>query len=340
MEDGEPKPLVFLTKPVAAVHEPQPLDFSNFQRPEKVMAEPKGLNFGSPPPPAAKSAVEEPRGLKLPNNPAPPPAQDTSAPRALGLPPQAPPGTLPLHTVRGVIAHVPVQESPEDLLRRLRPVQPPAAPREAIIGGDPRAPALVEKAKAINPTLAIHRLFRNRLEMFLDLRPAQWATWADKDLTILINSASAQSEFARQLSLANAVKWATDCEQAYKKPPGLLDRLGPKPEFYKERLSQARDVLINVCDQIDHLVDDLKPRMETISLDALVLQVATADEQDASNQITATRRLQTITGGQQTAEMILLSLENLQKTIANQKATVSDLLTVTIPNWIIARSKA
>lgn len=345
MAEGEPKPLVFPPKSKAEErepkplnfgpktggdHEPRPLDFTKMttdwiapERPEKKMAEPKGLNFASPKPSAPAS---EPRGLKLP---------------------EREPNIVEVHTIRGVIGHIDTNSgvytstAPEDLLSRLRPQQAPAAPREMIIGGDPRAPALLEKAKTINASLAAHRLFRNRLESFLDLRPAMWATWAESDLTVLVGSASAQAEFARKLSLANAVKWASDCEQAYKKPPRFLDRLtAPKPEFYRERLTQARDILISVANEIDTVAGDLKPRLEKISLDALVLQVATADVTDPSDQITATRRLQTLVGGQQTGEMIVQALEVLGQTIANQKATVSDLLTVTIPNWILAQSKA
>jgi len=313
MKEGEPKPLVFPVRPAGGDSEPRPLDFSQMttdwvraERPIKAMSEPKGLNFGPPPPP--KPAADEPRGL---------PFSEQSA---------------KLNNAK--------QPSPDALLAQLRPARTPAAPQEAIIGGDPRAPALIAKAQAIDPKLASHRLFRGRLELFLDLRPAQWATWAEKDLAVLIAAASQQADFARRLSLANAVKWANECEQAYKKPPGFLDRLAPKPEFYKERLNQARDVLVQVTDEVDALLADLKPRMENISLDALVLQVATTGVTDPSDQITSSRRLQTIVGGQQTAAMILQGLEHIQTSAATQKAAVSDLLTVTIPNWIMARSKA
>lgn len=329
MSGDEPKPLVFPPKPEAGgEHEPRPLDFSKMTtdwipppRPEKVMAEPKGLNFGSMPSPRAKSPENAPRGLQLP------------AP--------APPGHLTLSSMNGDVSYIRIEPTPAELLARLRPQQTPAAPREAIIGGDPRAPALLEKAKTLDPLLAGHRLFRARLETFLDLRPSAWVTWAENDLRVLVNSASAQAECARQLSLANAVKWASDCEQAYKKPPGLFDRLtAPKPEFYRERLSQARDALQQVAAKIETLQADLKPRLETVSVDALVLQVATADAVDPSDQITSTRRLQTIVGGQQTGLMIVQALENMAVAIATQKATVSDLLTITIPNWILAQSKA
>jgi hypothetical protein len=193
----------------------------------------------------------------------------------------------------------------------------------------------------VNAALADHRLFRNRLEAFLDLRPAAWATWGDADLGVLTTAASRQAEFSRKLSLANAVRWCEECEQAYKKPPGLLDRLtAPKPEFYRERLEQARDVLMGLGSDIDILLRDLRPRLENVTVDAFVLQIATADVTTQADQITANRRLQTMVAGQQTAEMILQGLDALGGTVANQRATIGDLLTVTIPNWIIARSKA
>lgn len=286
-----------------------------------AMAEPKGLDFGKlPPPPPAKPQSAEPRGLQFP--PAPP------------APPRDEPRGIPIHSVRGIVGYA----DPNPPRPAPRRSGPPVTP---ILGGDPRAPALVEKARTINAALADHRLFRNRLEAFLDLRPAAWTTWGDADLGVLTTAASRQAEFSRKLSLANAVRWCEECEQAYKKPPGLLDRLtAPKPEFYRERLEQARDVLVDLGSDIDILLRDLRPRLENVTVDAFVLQIATADVTTQADQITANRRLQTMVAGQQTAEMILQGLDALGGTVANQRATIGDLLTVTIPNWIIARSKA
>lgn len=303
------------------------------------MPEPKGLDFGKlPDPKPAQSAHEEPQGLQFKTAPSPPPKPARDEPHGLAFRPAAPPAPsgLPLYEIgRGLVGHV--DPNP--------PAPPPRHPQSPdtgrILGGDPRAPALVLAAKAIDARLADHRLFRNRLEAFLDLKPAEWATWADVDLQVLPRAATKQAEFARKLSLANAIRWADECEQAYKKPPSLLDRLtAPKPEFYQERLTQARDALTEVRVEIDALLSDVRPRLETIAIDALVLQVSTANVTAQADQIMAARRLQSIVAGQQTAAMIVQGLDNLASTTATQAATIGDLLTITIPNWIIARSKA
>lgn len=342
---GEPKALVFPTPEPAGGNDPRPLDFGHVTtdwitpaRPDKQMAEPKGLSFGltrstSPP------ADDGPRPLAMPSRPSPTPRPEQSGPGALALPP-VPVKRIEVHQIGQPTRYVEVPEpEPLSIQRMHQRTAPPS--REAIIGGDPRAPALMEKAKAVNTVLASHRLFRNRLEAFLDLRPSMWVTWGEADLRVLVNSASKQAELTRKLSLANAVKWAGECEQAYKKPPNFIDRLtAPKPAFFQERLTQARDVLIGVSDEVARLLTDLKPRLENISIDTLVIQVATTDVADQNDQITASRRHQTLVGAMQTGAMIVQGLEALAGTVSNQSVTVGDLLSVTIPNWILAQSKA
>lgn len=299
-----------------------------------TMAEPKGLDFGKAPPSAAKPHADEPHGLQFKPGAPPAPRPSQNEPGGLAFKPVAPPPPrsemLECHHIDGTVTQVP-----------LYPSRPTAPRREVVVGGDPRAPAFVEKARAVNAKLTEHRLFRNRLEAFLDLKPTNWITWGDSDLRILTDAASKQAEFSRKLSLANAVQWCQETEQAYKKPPGFLDRLtAPKPEYYRERLEQARDTLSELGGKLAASLQDLKPRLENVTIDAFVLQIATAEVTAQADQITANRRLQTMVAGQQTAEMIVQGLETLSGTIANQAATVGDLLTVTIPNWIIARSKA
>lgn len=197
---------------------------------------------------------------------------------------------------------------------------------------------LVESARKIEPSLVDGMRFNTRLHRFLDLRPTAWTTWGDDDARSIVQSASAQAEASRQLSLANAVKWAAECEQVYSRPPGFFDRFAQnaKPEFYQVRLEQARDILIKVQDDLQQVQDTLKTALERLRIDALVLQVATDKETDPSNQITATRRLQTLVQVQATGAMIIQGCETLAQSSAAQAATVSSLLTVTIPNWIMA----
>ncbi len=312
MED-EPRAIVFPSPPaVVEAYEPRPLFppmTTDWIKP--VPPEPKPLSFK--PAPAPKADDDGPRPLAF--RPAAPPTQslrEHAAPRALAL------DTTP------------------------RPVAPPRPPaRERVLGGDPRAPALVDKAALADPVVGNDLRMRGRIETFLDLNPNLWGSWAEKDLRVLVDSASRQSEIAQTLSRANATKWAFDCQQAYAKPYTFIDRLtAPKPEFYKERLTQARDILQEAGGKAQQLQADLRPRLDTIRLDALALQVCTDGVTDPTQQMIATRRLQTLVQGQQTGMMILTATDNLGVTIATQAATISDLLTVTIPNWILAQSKA
>lgn len=206
------------------------------------------------------------------------------------------------------------------------------------VGGDPRAPAMLAKAKALDPLPAADRRFLNKLQQFLDLPATGWSTWADADVRVLTQAASTQGATADKLRLANAVRWATECQESYSKTPSFIDRLtqAAKPEFYRVRLEQAQACLTVVQAECNALITDLTTRLATIRVDALVMQVATEDVTNASDKIIGHRRYQTLVQAQTTGSMILAAAEQLAITAANQSATVGDLLNVTIPNWIIA----
>ena len=322
-------------------------------------APPSGLKM-----PSRAVEPEAPRGLSLPPTKSKGDLKDHAAPSGLAMP--ANPNPFPSAQIVGKDGKLrpAVAASPADtdaalanLLGRARNNRPavnpadmtvllhrraaanPVAPGTFVIGGDPRAPKMLARAKEIDLKSAEHPLFHGRLQMFLDMAPGAWATWGEDDAKYVVKAASVQAEQSRQLSLANAVKWATDCEQAYSKPPSFLDRLSAasKPEFYQVRLEQAQDILIKVQAALTLVVDEMKFRSERIRVDALVLQVATEDESDNTRIITSQRRFQTLTAVQATAAMVLQGCEALAQTCASQAASVGDLLHVTIPNWIIAQ---
>ncbi|UTC28948.1 hypothetical protein MARCHEWKA_04360 [Brevundimonas phage vB_BpoS-Marchewka] len=224
----------------------------------------------------------------------------------------------------------------EALVRR---PPPPAAPVNANARRNQQVNALIERARQVEPSVVEGMRFNTRLHRFLDLRPTAWTTWGEDEARVVVQSASGQAEASRQLSLANAVKWAAECEQAYAKPPGFMDRFSQqtRPEFYRVRLEQARDMLIKVQDDLQQVQDLVRENLDRLRIDVVVLQVATEQVTDASDSIIATRRLQTLVQVQATAAMILQGCESLAQTAAAQAATVSSLLTVTIPNWIIAQ---
>lgn len=224
-----------------------------------------------------------------------------------------------------------------DVVRRPQAPPAPAAPSKNTLRNE-QVQRLIGRAREIEPALVEGMRFNTRLHRFLDLRPTAWTTWGEDDAREIVKAASAQAEASRQLSLANAVKWSTECEQAYSRPPGFFDRFAQnaKPEFYRVRLEQARDILTKAQDALQDVQTAVGEHLSRLRIDALVLQVATEHETDPSNQITATRRLQTLVQVQTTGAMILQGCETTAQTCAGQAATVSSLLTVTIPNWIMA----
>lgn len=311
---------------------------------------PKGLAFKRSEPAPTPPASSEPRGLSIPKRAEP--ARPSPDMASLVSRPQAPPP--PPADMSALLRRNNTHDNPRDhaspaglsiparavdmssiVQRAPAPAKPPGS---AVIGGDPRAPAMLAKAKEIDVAAANDRRFHNKLQQFLDLTAIAWSTWADADVRFLVSAASTQAASADKLRLANVVKWASECQEAYSKPPGFLDRLtqASRPEFYRVRLEQARDCLVQVQAECISLQTELKTRLATVRVDALVLQVATENEPEPSNKVIAQRRYQTLVQAQTTGAMILAAAEQLAMTCANQTATVGDLLNVTIPNWIMA----
>ncbi|AXQ68764.1 hypothetical protein HOU00_gp361 [Caulobacter phage CcrPW] len=210
-----------------------------------------------------------------------------------------------------------------------------------MIGGDPRAPAMMDAAVAKDSGLANDPRFRGRLEMFLKQSPSEWITWGEKEMRALTDQAQRHKDHTSKLSTANAVQWAQECEHSYSRPPSFLDRFArSKPEFYRVRLEQARDILQKLDAEVNRQIEDMQPRLETLRLDTLVLEVATTALTVPNQQIIAGQRLGSLVQGQQTIMMIMQSARDLANTITTQAAAVNDRLNVTIPQWLLAMSKA
>lgn len=297
----EPKPLALNTKPP--------------ERPTReklpIYGEPRGLNFNSPAP-----SPDAPRGLALPTAPAPTPDSERS------------------HLVQQYMAQVVAP-------RRTVESRPSTGAPSTRTIGDPRAPALVEKAKAKDAEIANDVRFRTRLEQFLKLDTNGWLTWGEKAVGSLTPGAQKHNQHSQKLTAANADQWARECEHAYSRPPGFLDSFArKKPEFYRVRLEQARDLLRDLKVSIDANLHVLAPLLKDIRMDMLVMEVATTDVTEASAQIIAGQRLGNLLAGLQTATILIQSERDLATLVATQAGAVNDRLTITIPNWLIAMSKA
>lgn len=352
--NSEPKALVFPTKP-ADEEGPRPLDFSQMQRartmPMEKDATPKALSFGNVPstPPKTTGRSEAgtpPRALNFPASRRAEaidhmnqlierisPSNGTAGMRGESG------STLDLHQVGQPTrqVHVPAALS----FQANQAPRRPEGPSNKVIGGDPRAPAMMAAAQAKDPALANDPRFRGRLEMFLKQSPSEWITWGEKEMRALTDQAQRHRDNTTKLSTANAVQWAQECEHSYSRPPSFLDRFArSKPEFYRVRLEQARDILQKLDAEVNRQIEDMQPRLETLRLDTLVLEVATTALTIQNQQIIAGQRLGSLVQGQQTIMMIMQSARDLANTITTQAAAVNDRLNVTIPQWLLAMSKA
>lgn len=351
--DDEPKPLVFPEKPVgnsepkalvfpakpADEEGPRPLDFSQIQRartmPMEKDATPKALSFGNVPSALPKTTsrpevATQPRALNF--------GSSVSASGGSGG------STLDLHQIGQPTRQVRVPDPLPLTSRQInanQPVRRPEGPSNKVIGGDPRAPAMMAAAVAKDAKLANDPRFRGRLEMFLKQSPSEWITWGEKEMRALTDQAQQHRDNTSKLSTANAVQWAQECEHSYSRPPSFLDRFArSKPEFYRVRLEQARDILQKLDAVVNQQISDMEPRLETLRMDTLVLEVATTALTVPNQQIIAGQRLGSLVQGQQTIMMIMASARDLANTITTQAAAVNDRLNVTIPQWLLAMSKA
>ncbi len=368
-QEGGPKPL-FPTQPVGEDSGPRPLNFGAVK--QRTIADHAA--------PRALYPEDHPRALKFPDPVPAPPRYTTadhalmlsgSDPRVEGLSSdpvtggvkiflrsgerltltrhelmdaraarngnreqRTPAETLTLHSMGAPPREISIAQAPS------RPAPKPApTPGTRVIGGNPKAPAMLKRAEEVDAKAAADIRFRNKLEEFLDLKPSGWASWGERDLNAMGDAASEHLKLAQDLTRAEAVKWAAETREAYNRPPGFFNRK-PKVEFYKQMLEGARDQVTAVWSKLETRCAELRPKLATLRLDVVVLQVATEKVDDTMHANVAAGRMRNLVNGQHTAEMILQSMENLKATAAAQQSDLSDVLTTLIPNWLLAQSKA
>lgn len=269
-----------------------------------------------------------------------------------GPPPQTPaqvvakmrePGGLNLPAGRITSDTLMVQrigEAPKPLAITNRTLPPPPRPpaRDKIIGADPRAPALIDKAATIDATTAALPLFRSRVQSFLDLKPLEWMTWGEASVKPMIEAGARTHAISNKLSLAQAPRWADETRSAYQK--GKVGFFDKKPAFYEQMLINARDILIEVAHEISPELTKLKDRLLSLRVDALVLQVCTESVADAAHTQIASDRLRTLLTVMQNSGATIVALEQTELVVTKQVGDVQQLLSGIIPAWTTAQSKA
>lgn len=223
----------------------------------------------------------------------------------------------------------------------------PLKPQQTVVKAEPKAIANSAEAEAIakdvaerHPTLKDHTALLNRAYALDRADSLGLTTWADKPALALTRLTTEVAELNRQLSLVRAVEWANEVEQAYAAPPkkGWFGRTKEthSPQYYVVRLEQCRKALLAVHDQVEGLELRVCAEVEALMLDMAVLAAGADRMTDNGRQTLALSRYRTLAGLQMTTEMLRQSLEQLRHNTASQSTTISNLMTVTLPNWIMA----
>ena len=162
--------------------------------------------------------------------------------------------------------------------------------------------------------------------------------WGATALAELQMATTSQRKYTTQFAELNVGEWINSTKEAAQKPPNVFSRLLGKssPDYYKVRLTGFRGELSELLPKIERARDELRPKIETMSVDVAILQALIQDEQDAIRLNIINNRARTLLGAQQTSILALKALENLALTIIDQVSVIDRLLSVTIPNWELA----
>jgi hypothetical protein len=338
-----PKP-IFPPQTKAGGDEPRPLTFSAPSPPveqPRTMPEPSALKFGTAAPATPK--VPEPSALKF--GTAAPSTPKMGEPRA----PQRPEGDNESSTLSEArrsregekIDRINAMLTIQEIGKAPRPLQMPPAPpvrQDRILGGDPRAPAVIAKARATDPSLSDHRLFRGRVEAFLDLKPLAWMSWGEQSIKPLTEAAGTTAAITSRMSLAQAPKWGDETRSAYQK--GRVGMFDKKPAFYEQMLTNARDILMQAAHDLGEVKQMMADRLEYLRLDTLVFQVATDGVTDPNEIQIASGRLRTLLTCLQNAAALQSTVAQSELMVTKQIGDVQQLLSGILPAWIMAQSKA
>lgn len=276
--------------------------------------------------------TDRPKPLDLPPpraRPAPPapmrPAQGfgnipnfRGAPHALDLPPpRARPAlvTIPIAPPRG------------------NHVGPPAP----AIGENPNLQKLLGAAHDADPVATADPRFRNRLDRCLSAKTPEIMSWGEAEAAVLRQAADTQAQIARKVATIDGARIADECRVAATKPPGLFERKGDKAQFYERTMTSARTMLGDVLSEIASAVNTLRPKIDSLRVDILALQIA-QKVMDPMQQTIADGRLRTLVSGQQMSVMALQTFDNQTASILKLIQDMDQLLTVVIPGWKLANA--
>jgi hypothetical protein len=274
-----------------------------------------------------------PKPLALQSRPMLAPMPPHGEPAGLRIPNRAPPAPVEMierHHIDGRVEALPLRNRP--------PPEDKPAPRDRIIGGDKRAPALVARAMALDKATASDPRFLGRIEAFLRLRPMEWMTWGNQSAAIIASTSQFVAGVANSIQVANAPRWADETRTAYQK--GTTGFFGKKPAFYEQMLTNARDILQEVAKDIDDHKRLLAEKLGPLKVDALVLQVCTENVTDAMELQIVDGCMRTMVTSLSNGAALTATLEQSLLMVVKQAGDVGQLLTGLIPAWVAAQAKS
>jgi len=285
---------------------------------------PKPLDLGPKVTPSDAEPASERPGARIPK-----PLQFQSAPE-----PSPPVGTSS-RTPRPIT----VEANPEPTRRH--------APRELSFGTDRTNPntgkveAMLNRAFDIDTVMTGFKFrLKPRFDTLLILPRDDLINWGERNLTALRDVTAEKVKVARRMTDIDATGWITKTQEAATREPGFFDRFSRQepPSYYQGKLKEARAQLSAMLPELSKLKDEIFPDAEDLRMDVMALQVFVEFLEDSVYTTIAQNRVQTLIASQQTVMMVLQAIDNAKSLCASHIQTIDELLTITIPNWDIARS--
>ncbi len=201
---------------------------------------------------------------------------------------------------------------------------------------------LVAAAVASDPQLERikHRL-RPRLQTLLSANQNTLLCWGEENLAVTQRESVVHARLAQRVSQLSVAEWLHKCAEASTAPPGgwtAMFRRPEGPQFYEAKLRQLQAEMGPMLTEYARLVEDVRPELEDIRLDAAALAAVAPRHQDPTMAMIISNRLRTLVTGQQTAAQLLQSAENARMTLAQHCQNMDQLLSVTLPAWRIAEA--
>ena len=287
---------------------------------------PKPLNIGGTPPATGGApSTEQPACGRVPRPLAvSAPSPRTPAPAPVVVPPAPSRAPKPLNVQTP--AHV--SSGP---------------PRELNIGGrdGSKVDAMLARAFDIDADMVQFKFrLKPRFDTLLLTSTDDIINWGERNLTALRDVTQEKVKIAKRISDIDATGWIKKTQEEATRVPSFMDRFTQRetPAFYQAKLKEVRTKLSVMLPELSHLREEIFPDAEDLRMDIMALRVMVEWMDDGVGKTFAQNRVSTLVASQQTVLMVLQTIDNTKVLCGTSIQTIDELLTITIPNWEIARS--